>query len=52
MAWLERAADTGYPCWPFFKLDPHLENLRKESAFQRLVADLEKKYSAIRIQRL
>ena len=52
MAWLERAADTGYPCWPFFRLDPHLENLRNESAFQRLVADLEKTYSAIRIQRL
>ena len=27
MAWLERAADTGFPCWPFFRIDPHLENL-------------------------
>jgi Flp pilus assembly protein TadD len=52
MAWLERSVDTGNPCWRFFRLDPHLENLRKESAFQRLVADLEKKYSAIQIQRL
>ena len=28
MAWLERAADAGFPCWPFFRIDPHLENLR------------------------
>jgi len=30
MAWLERAADTGVPCWPFFRIDPHLESLRRE----------------------
>jgi tetratricopeptide (TPR) repeat protein len=52
MAWLERSVDTGNPCWPFFRLDPHLENLRHEHAFIRLVADLENKYSAIKIQRL
>jgi DNA-binding winged helix-turn-helix (wHTH) protein/tetratricopeptide (TPR) repeat protein len=52
MAWLERAVDTGFPCWPFFKLDPHLENLRDLIAFKKLVADLEHKYTAIRIQRL
>src|SRR6185503_19213862 len=33
MAWLQRSVDTGYPCWPFFKLDPHLENLRGEPEF-------------------
>jgi DNA-binding winged helix-turn-helix (wHTH) protein/tetratricopeptide (TPR) repeat protein len=52
MAWLERTADTGFPCWPFFKLDPHLINLRGMSAFKDLVADLEHKYAAIRISRL
>jgi DNA-binding winged helix-turn-helix (wHTH) protein/tetratricopeptide (TPR) repeat protein len=52
MAWLERAAETGFPCWPFFKLDPHLENLCEILAFRELVADLEHKYTAIRIQRL
>jgi DNA-binding winged helix-turn-helix (wHTH) protein/tetratricopeptide (TPR) repeat protein len=52
MAWLERTADTGFPCWPFFKQDPHLENLRAMPAFQRLVADLEHKYAALRIQLL
>jgi len=52
MAWLDRTADTGFPCWPLFKLDPHLENLRKMPAFQMLVADLEHKYTALRFERL
>jgi serine/threonine protein kinase/Flp pilus assembly protein TadD len=52
MAWLERAADTGFPCWPFFRIDPHLENVRHEPAFVRLVSDLEAAYTAIRIQRV
>lgn len=52
MAWLERAADTGFPCWPFFKIDPHLQHVRHEPAFVRLVTDLEATYTAIRIQRV
>lgn len=52
VAWLERSASTGNPCWPFFKLDPHLETLRPEPAFQRLVADLEREYTALKIPRL
>ena len=31
MAWLERSAETGFPCWPFFRVDPHLETLRGDS---------------------
>lgn len=52
MAWLERSADTGFPCWSFFRIDPHLESLREEPEFKRLVADLEDKYTALTIQRL
>jgi serine/threonine protein kinase/Tfp pilus assembly protein PilF len=52
MAWLERSVNTGFACWPFFRLDPYLENLREDSAFKRLVAELEQTYSALRIQRL
>jgi tetratricopeptide (TPR) repeat protein len=52
MAWLERSVDTGNPCWPFFRLDPHLENLREEPAFQRLVTGLERTYTALNIRRL
>jgi serine/threonine protein kinase/Flp pilus assembly protein TadD len=52
MAWLERSVDTGFPCWPFFRIDPHLENLHEEPPFIRLVADLEQTYAALKIQRL
>jgi tetratricopeptide (TPR) repeat protein len=50
MAWLERSVETGFACWPFFRVDPHLENLRRKPDFTRLVDNLEQKYSAIRIQ--
>jgi tetratricopeptide (TPR) repeat protein len=52
MAWLERTVDTGLACWPFFRIDPHLERLREEPAFTRLVGDLEQTHTALRIQRL
>jgi tetratricopeptide (TPR) repeat protein len=52
MAWLERTVNTGFACWPFFRIDPHLESLREEPEFKRLVADLEHKYAALKIQRL
>ena len=52
MAWLERSVDTGFPCWPFFLVDPHLESLREQPEFKRLIADLEHKYTAIKIHRL
>ena len=52
MAWLERSAETGFPCWPFFRVDPHLETLRDHSGFQRLVTDLEREYNALKIDRL
>ena len=51
MAWLERSVDTGFACWPFFRIDPHLESLREKTEFVRLVTDLEHKYTALRIQR-
>lgn len=49
MAWLERSVDTGFPCWPFFKVDPHLERLREVPEFNQLVGDLERKYTAMKI---
>lgn len=49
MAWLERSVDTGFACWPFFLIDPHLESLHEEPAFRRLVSDLEQTYTALKI---
>ena len=52
MAWLERSVETGFPCWSFFRVDPHLESLREEPTFKRLVTGLEQKYSSLKINRL
>jgi DNA-binding winged helix-turn-helix (wHTH) protein/Tfp pilus assembly protein PilF len=43
-AWLERAVDTGFACWPFFKKDPSLANLRSQPQFDLLVSSLQAKY--------
>jgi tetratricopeptide (TPR) repeat protein len=52
MAWLERSVETGNACWSFFRLDPHLESLRQQPAFHRLVGDLEREFTALEIRRL
>jgi TolB-like protein/Flp pilus assembly protein TadD/predicted Ser/Thr protein kinase len=52
MAWLEKSVDSGNPCWPFFRTDPFLENLRREPRFQQLVAALEREFTALPIGRL
>jgi tetratricopeptide (TPR) repeat protein len=52
MAWLEHAARGGFPCWPFFQIDPYLDCLRDLTEFKRLVTDLERTYTALRIERL
>lgn len=47
MAWLERSVNTGFPCWPFFLIDPALKNLRPLPEFQALVKTLEGKFRGI-----
>lgn len=39
--WLEKSAATGFPCEPWFRLDPLLEPLRKEPRFLALMDRLE-----------
>ena len=52
MGWLERTADTGFPCWPFFLADPFLESLKDKVEFKRLIDVLRRTYTALKIQRL
>jgi hypothetical protein len=52
IVWLERSADTGFACWPFFQLDPHLESLRGEVGFKRLIANLQREFGTLEIRRL
>jgi len=47
LAWLERAVNTGFPCWPFFSIDPALSNLQSLPQFQNLVRALQGKYSKV-----
>jgi serine/threonine protein kinase len=49
LAWMDRAVCTGFRCWPFFRVDPSLSNLRRLPAFQNYIAEIEKDCSQIRI---
>lgn len=43
-AWLERAVNHGFACWPFFLKDNCLQNLRSLPEFETLVSSLQAKY--------
>jgi tetratricopeptide (TPR) repeat protein len=47
MDWLERSVNTGFPCWPFFKIDPALRHLWPLECFQSLVNTLEQRFRNI-----
>ena len=40
LTWLERAVDTGFPCYPWFEKDPLLDPIRREPGFVRLMERL------------
>jgi DNA-binding winged helix-turn-helix (wHTH) protein/TolB-like protein/Tfp pilus assembly protein PilF len=40
LMWLERAADTGFPCYPWFERDSLLDPVRHHAAFVRLLGRL------------
>jgi TolB-like protein/Flp pilus assembly protein TadD len=44
MHWLERAVETGFPCWPFFLHDRSLNNLRSQPEFTDLIATLQSEF--------
>ena len=41
VAWLEKAAENGLPCYPYFEKDPHLASLRTEPDFQAFMKKLK-----------
>ena len=42
--WLANASDDGFPCYPLFKRDANLNNLRKDPKFAELMARLKKQW--------
>lgn len=46
MDWLRIAADTGFPCLPFFERDPLLEPLRSRSEYQDLLTHVRARRDA------
>ena len=39
--WLEVAAEDGFPCYPYFEIDPNLNNLRSNPKFVALMTKLK-----------
>lgn len=44
MAWLERTANEGFPCYPLFERDPDLNNLRQNPRFIQFMAAQKKQW--------
>jgi tetratricopeptide (TPR) repeat protein len=44
--WLARAAETGFPCYPWFDRDPLLEPLRKDAWFRGFIKNLREGWEA------
>jgi tetratricopeptide (TPR) repeat protein len=47
MEWLEKAIDTGWACWPFFRQDPCLQNIQELPEFKALINSLEAQYGQL-----
>ena len=46
--WLRATADTGMPNYPLFVRDPHLNRIRKETAFIQFMAELQPRWEGFR----
>jgi TolB-like protein/tetratricopeptide (TPR) repeat protein len=44
VAWLQRTADHGMPCYPLFKNDPNLKSLKNDPGYISLMGKLKKQW--------
>jgi tetratricopeptide (TPR) repeat protein len=44
LVWLEKAANNGLPCYPYFEKDPHLASLRGEPDYQAFMKKLKARW--------
>lgn len=43
--WIEAASDDGFPCYPYFMIDPNLTSLRDHPRFIQLMSTLERQWN-------
>lgn len=44
MKWLRVTVKEGYPCYPLFARDPHLDRIRKDPEFIRFMTELKTRW--------
>jgi len=49
IVWLQRAADTGFPCYPWFERDSLLEPMQQHPGFVRLLGNLREAFEKQRV---
>ena len=50
VAWLRKAADSGFPCYAWYARDPLLQPVQGDPAFNRLLSDLKDRLQLARTQ--
>ncbi|MGD9561797.1 MAG: winged helix-turn-helix domain-containing protein [Pyrinomonadaceae bacterium] len=48
--WLEYAADSGFPNYPYFEIDPNLQNLKEDPGFLDFMARLRKRWEQFKAE--
>jgi len=48
--WLEKAADNGFPNYPYFELDPNLQSLKEHQGFVRLMVKLKRQWEQFKAE--
>jgi TPR repeat protein len=48
LKWLERAADTGLPCYPWYERDQLLQPLKDDQRFRNFMARLRSAWEEVR----
>ena len=48
LKWLKAAADSGFPNYTYFRIDPNLDNLRTSVAFNEFMARLQTQWERYR----
>jgi serine/threonine protein kinase/predicted negative regulator of RcsB-dependent stress response len=44
LKWLQNAAEDGFPCYPYFEIDHHLDNIRSDARFMAFMSKLKEKW--------